>query len=247
MTVVQAPIQAAAPEYGFKVVHVFPHDRDAFTEGFEYHDGFLYETTGLEQKSVLRKVRLETGTPLQEIKLDPQIFGEGFTVFGGKIFQLTYKTQIGYVYDFATFQRQRTFNYKGEGWSLTNDGKNIYMDDGTSEIRVWDPATLQEKRRIKVHDGAKAIVDVNELEWVKGELYANIWKTSKIARISPADGHVIAWIEMAGVLSPGDRQGVDAMNGIAYDAQGDRLFITGKFWPKVYQITLVPKTAAAKK
>ncbi len=238
--------QAAAPEYGFKIVHVFPHDRNAFTEGLEYHDGFLYESTGLEGKSVLRKVRLETGTPLQEIHLAPQIFGEGFTVFNGRIFQLTYKTQIGYVYDFATFALQRTFAYKGEGWSLTNDGSHIYMDDGSAQIRVWDPVTLQEQKRINVHDGAKSIDNVNELEWIKGEIYANIWHSDRIARISPVDGHVIAWIDLKDILPPSDRDHIDVLNGIAYDAQGDRLFVTGKWWPKLFEIKIVPKSAARK-
>jgi len=237
---------AAAPEYTYKIIHVYPHDRAAFTEGLEYHDGFLYESTGLEHKSVLRKVRLETGTPLQEIHLAPDIFGEGFTVFNSKIFQLTYKTEIGYVYDFASLRQLSTFKYQGEGWSLTNDGTRIYMDDGSAQIRLWDPASLRELKRLTVHDGLRPVPQVNELEWVKGEIYANIWQSDRIARISPADGHVIAWVDMKGILPPSDREGIDVLNGIAYDPKGDRLFVTGKMWPKLFEIKIVPKAPAAK-
>lgn len=236
-------VSAAPPEYGYKIVHVFPHDKTSFTEGLEYHDGVLYETTGLEGKSVLRKVRLETGQQLQEIHLPPNIFGEGFTVVGGKLFQLTYKTEIGYVYDFASFKQLSTFAYKGEGWSLTNDGSQIYMDDGSAQIRVWDPATLKEKKRITVHDGARPVPEINELEWVRGEIYANVWKTDRIARISPADGRVVGWIDLKGILQSSDREGVDVLNGIAYDPAGDRLFVTGKLWPKLFEIKVVPKTS----
>ena len=241
-----AMARAATPEYGYQVVHVYPHDRGAFTEGLEFRGGFLYESTGLEHKSVLRKVRLETGTPLQEIHLPPNIFGEGFTVFNSKIIQLTYKTEIGYIYDFATFKQLSTFTYRGEGWSLTNDGKQIYMDDGSAQIRVWDPNTLHELKRFTVHDGIRPIEQLNELEWVKGEIYSNIWQTDRIARISPADGHVIAWVDLKGILPPSDRDGIDVLNGIAYDANGDRLFVTGKNWPKLFEIKLVPKSAAPK-
>src|SRR5215469_16676724 len=178
--------QAATPEYGYRVIHIYPHDRMSFTEGLEFRGGYLYESTGLEGRSTLSKVKLETGEAVEQIRLDPKYFGEGITIINQKIFQLTYRTQIGFVYDQASLQRNRTFNYQGEGWSLTNDGSQIYMDDGTAQIRVWDPMTLREVRRITVHDGARTIDNVNELEWVRGELYANIWQTDKIARISPS-------------------------------------------------------------
>ncbi len=233
--------QAAPPEYGYKVVHVYPHDRTSFTEGLEYRGGFLYESTGLENRSTLSKIKLETGQVVQQINLDPRLFGEGITLINEKIVQLTYKTELGFVYDQASMRRLRNFNYRGEGWSLTNDGSQIYMDDGSSQIRVWDPTTLQEKKRINVHDGAKAIDQLNELEWVRGELYANIWRSDKIARISPADGSILGWIDMAGILSPAESEGVDVLNGIAYDSFGDRLFVTGKLWPKLFEIKLVPK------
>jgi glutaminyl-peptide cyclotransferase len=161
------------------------------------------------------------------------------------LFQLTYKTEIGYVYDFASFKQLSTFAYKGEGWSLTNDGSQIYMDDGSAQIRVWDPATLKEKKRITVHDGVRPVPEVNELEWVRGEIYANVWKTDRIARISPADGRVLGWIDLKGILPTADRADVDVLNGIAYDAQGDRLFVTGKLWPKLFEIKLVPKAASS--
>lgn len=234
-------VQAAAPESTYKIIHVFPHDPTSFTEGLEYHDGFLYESTGIERKSVLRKVRLETGAPLQQIHLPPQIFGEGITVIHSKIFQLTYQTEIGYIYDFASFRLLNTFKYQGEGWSLTNDGANIYMDDGTAQIRVWDPNSMHELRRITVHDGVHPVDRVNEMEWVRGEIYANIWQTDRIARISPSDGRVLGWIDLKGILPPSERQGVDVLNGIAYDAAGDRLFVTGKLWPKLFEIKVVPK------
>jgi glutaminyl-peptide cyclotransferase len=233
--------QAAPPEYGYQVVHVYPHDRNSFTEGLEFRGGFLYESTGLEYKSTLSKIKLETGEVVQQIRLDPQIFGEGITLINEKIIQLTYKTEIGYVYDQASMRRLRTFNYSGEGWSLTNDGSQIYMDDGSAQIRVWDANTLQEKKRITVHDGNRPIERLNEMEWVHGEIYANIWQTDRIVRISPADGSVLGWVDLTGILSPADRAGIDVLNGIAYDSFGDRLFVTGKLWPKLFEIKLLPK------
>jgi glutamine cyclotransferase len=233
--------QAAPPEYGYQVVHVYPHDRTAFTEGLEFRGGFLYESTGLENRSTLSKIKLETGQVLQQIHLDSRIFGEGITLINEKIVQLTYKTEVGYVYDQASLRRQRTFNYRGEGWSLTNDGSQIYMDDGSSQIRVWDATTLQEKKRINVHDGNRPIDQLNELEWVRGEIYANIWRSDRIARISPADGSIVGWIDLTGILPSADREGIDVLNGIAYDSFGDRLFVTGKLWPKLFEIKLVPK------
>jgi glutaminyl-peptide cyclotransferase len=236
-----AVAQGATPEYGYQVVHVYPHDRQAFTEGLEFRGGFLYESTGLEGQSTLSKIKLETGQAVQQFKLDPSIFGEGITILNERIVQLTYKTEIGYVYDQASLKQQRTFKYRGEGWSLTNDGSQIYMDDGSAQIRVWDPVTLQEKRRFTVRDGIMPVVRLNELEWVRGEIWANIWQTHRIARISPSDGRVLGWINCEGILSAADAAGVDVMNGIAYDSFGDRVFVTGKLWPKLFEIRVVPK------
>jgi len=229
------------PEYTYQVVHTYPHDPNAFTQGLEYRAGFLYESTGLKGRSSVRKVQLDSGKVLQQIDIDAQYFGEGITVLNQKITELTWQSETGFVYDQSTFKRLRTFNYPGEGWGLANDGQLIYMSDGSPQIRIWDPLTLQEKRRITVHDGAQTIANVNELEWVRGEIYANIWQKDVIARISPADGRVLGWIDMAGILPAADRSGQeDVLNGIAYDVLGDRLFVTGKQWPKLFEIKVVP-------
>jgi glutaminyl-peptide cyclotransferase len=239
--------QTEVPEYGYDVVHVYPHDRTAFTEGLFYLDGFLYEATGLEQHSSVRKVKLETGEVVQQHDLPPEFFGEGIIKWRDKLYQLSYTTEVGFVYDFATFEEKSRFKYPGEGWSMTTDGKVIYMDDGTPEIRIWDPETLQEKSRFTVTDAGKPVKNINELEWVKGELYANIWQTDRIARIDPKTGKVVGWIDLTGLLAPSDivETGdfrTDVLNGIAYDAQHDRLFVTGKNWPKLFEIKLSKKT-----
>ena len=229
-------------DYTFEVVNTFPHDRMAFTQGLEFHAGFLYESTGLNGRSSLRKVKLETGEVLQRINLDPRYFGEGITVFNQQIFELTYKTQIGFVYDQNSFRRLRSFNYPGEGWGLANDGAQIFMSDGSNQIRIWDPVTLQEKRRLNVRDAGKPVENLNELECVQGEIYANVWQTDRIVRLAPQDGRVLGWVNLAGLLSAAERNHTtDVLNGIAYDALGDRLFVTGKFWPKLFEIKIVPK------
>lgn len=230
------------PEYGFKIVQIYPHDPNAYTQGLVYHKGFLYEGTGLNGRSSLRKVRLETGEVLQKIDLPPTYFGEGIAMLGNKIFQLTWKAHTGFVYDAVTFRELRTFSYPGEGWGLTTDGHNLYMSDGTPEIRVLKPDTFKEIRRIKVHDGTVPVQELNELEYINGEIFANVWQTDKIARISLRTGKVVGWIDLAGILSPVYRRTADAvLNGIAYDAKGKRLFVTGKLWPNLLQIELVPK------
>lgn len=228
---------------GYTVVRSYPHDRAAFTQGLEYRDGFLYEGTGQVGRSSLRRVKLETGEVVQRYDVPQPFFGEGITVLNQQIFQLTYTTQTGFVYDRSSFKVLRSFAYPGQGWGMTNDGKQIYMSDGTSQIRVWDPATLKEIRRIDVKDGARPVTDLNELEYVRGEIYANVWHTDRIARISPADGRVLGWIDLTSLVPraerPSDPEAV--LNGIAYDAAGDRLFVTGKLWPKIYEIKLVQK------
>ena len=233
---------AQTPQYGYQVVHVYPHDRNAFTQGLEFRAGFLYEGTGLNGHSALRKVKLETGDVVQQITVAPEYFGEGITVINQQVIELTWRTQAGFVYDQNTFRQIRGFNYPGEGWGLANDGSQIYMSDGPPQIRVWDPVTLQEKRRITVRDGIAPVKYLNELEWVRGEIYANVWQTDKIVRISPTDGRVLGWIDLAGILPDADRtEHVDVLNGIAYDVLGDRLFVTGKLWPKLFEIRIVPK------
>ena len=242
-----APVsQAGVPEYTYEVVHSYPHDRTAFTEGLFYLDGFLYESTGIEGASSVRKVRLETGEVVQRHDLPSAYFGEGIIHWKDRLIQLTYKTEVGFVYNLSTFETERRFEYPGEGWAMTQDGKNIFMSDGTAQIRIWDPETLQELRRITVTDQGQPVPNVNELEWVKGEIYANIWETDRIARIDPATGRVVGWIDLAGLLNPNERiagpEGTDVLNGIAYDPKGNRLFVTGKRWPKLFEIRLVRRS-----
>lgn len=231
------------PIYGYRVVHVYPHDPNAFTQGLEYRGGFLYEGTGQNGRSTLRKVELESGKVLQEIHLDAQYFGEGITLLDQRILELTWQSHRGFVYDRGTFQLIRSFYYPGEGWGLTNDGRQIIMSDGTPEIRCWDPSTLQETRRFTVHDRQTPIASLNELEYVRGEILANVWGTDKIVRISPADGAVTGWIDLSGLLTASDlTAGADVLNGIAYDSSRDRLFVTGKLWPKLFEIQAVRKS-----
>lgn len=229
-------------QYSFRVVKTYPHDRNAFTQGLEYRDGFLYEGTGLVGRSALRKVKLDSGQVLQSFDLPQPFFGEGITVLPQQIVQLTWQSQTGFIYDKANFRVLKSFSYPGEGWGMTNDGKQIYMSDGTSQIRVWDPVSLKEVRRINVTDGARPVTAINELEFIRGEIWANVWQTDRIARISPADGRVLGWIDLSGILPMAERTTADAvLNGIAYDSAGDRLFVTGKLWPKLFEIKLIPK------
>jgi glutamine cyclotransferase len=240
------PVHATrTPEYTFEIVRSFPHDPAAFTQGLAYHDDFLYEGTGLKGRSSLRKVRLETGEVVQRVDLAPEFFGEGITVVKNEIVQLTWQSQIGFVYNSTDFHLLRRFSYPGEGWGLTTNSKNnneLFMSDGTSEIRVLDSSTLAEKRRFVVHDGDTRIDQLNELEFVEGEIFANVWQTNRIARISPQSGEVVGWIDLTGLLSPIYRLDPGAvLNGIAYDANRKRLFVTGKLWPSVFEIRLLPK------
>ncbi len=222
---------------GYEVVHVFPHDASAFTQGLEFRGGFLYEGTGLHGLSTLRKEELETGKVLEEIALPSEYFGEGITVMNGHVMQLTWQSHLGFVYDQPTFRLLKDFSYPGEGWGLANDGQMIYMSDGSPEIRCLEPLTLHEIRRFTVHEGDVKIERINELECVRGEIYANVWTTNRIVRFSPQDGHVLGWVDLSGLLSRQDQaQNVDVLNGIAYDSMGDRLFVTGKLWPKLFQI-----------
>ena len=229
---------SSTPVSRYKVVKTYPHDRQAFTQGLVYLDGVFYEGTGLHGQSGIRKVKLETGEVLQQRALDPKYFGEGIVVWGKSIVQLTWQSEIGFVYDLATFAPQKTFAYKGEGWGLTHDGKHIVMSDGSSSLRFMDPQTLKETGRLTVRDGGVPVKDLNELEYVRGEILANVWQQHRIARISPKTGEVTGWIDLTGLLSPGESAGVDVLNGIAYDAAGDRLFVTGKLWPKLFEIKI---------
>jgi len=233
-------------EYTFKVVNVFPHDPAAFIQGLVYHDGFFYEGTGLYGRSSVRKVRLETGEVLQHADLTSEFFGEGIAIVGNKVFQLTWQSHVGFVYNLSDFKLLRQFSYPGEGWGLTSNGNDIFMSDGSTQIRVLNAATLKETRRFTVRDGATPIDQLNELEYVEGEIFANIWQTDRIARISPVNGKVVGWIDLTGLLSPVFRRQSDAvLNGIAYDATHKRLFVTGKLWPSIFEIQLVPKNPPA--
>jgi glutamine cyclotransferase len=239
------PPQSAgsAPTSGYRVVHTYPHDRDAFTQGLIVRDGVFYEGTGLAGRSTLRKVKIETGEVLQTKAIPSQYFGEGITDWKGSLLQLTWQSEVGFVYDMKSFDQTRTFKYTGEGWGLTHDDTRLIMSDGSAQLRFIDPATLTETGRITVRDGSQPVQRLNELEYVKGEIFANVWMTDRIARISPKDGRVSGWIDLSGLLSPLERGSTDVLNGIAYDASTDRLFVTGKLWPHVFEIALVPRAA----
>jgi glutaminyl-peptide cyclotransferase len=232
---------ATVPAYGYTVVRSFPHDREAFTQGLIYKNGFFYEGTGLFGRSGIRKVKLESGEVVQAKPLGAQYFGEGITDWNGSLVQITWQSEIGFVYDLNTFEQKRTWSYRGEGWGLTHDGTRIIMSDGSSALRFLDPATLKETGRLTVRDARGPVEELNELEYVKGEIYANVWRTDRIARISPKDGRVTGWIDLSGLLPASERAGVDVLNGIAYDAAADRLFVTGKLWPRVFEIKLVKR------
>jgi glutamine cyclotransferase len=235
--------RAAIPVYGFVVKNTYPHDPQAFTQGLFFKDGQLYETTGQKGQSSLRRVDLKTGKVLQKKDLAPEYFGEGSTAVGDAIVGLTWQSNVGFVYDARTFALKSRFNYKGEGWGLASDASHVYMSDGSPEIRVLDPKTLEEKRRISVNAEGKPIPSLNELEVVDGQLFANVWGTDVIARIDPENGKVVGWIDLTGLL-PADKRGTgnpDAvLNGIAWEPKQKRLYVTGKLWPKLFEIELVP-------
>jgi glutamine cyclotransferase len=232
---------APAPVHGFKVVRSYPHDPQAFTQGLEFVDGVLYESTGLNGRSGIRKVNLATGEVLQVQPLDSAYFGEGITVWKNRIVQLTWQSGIGFVYDRQTLQQQRTFRYTGEGWGLTHDGTRLIMSDGseTGTLRLIDPEALRQVGTLIVKDGGRPVSRLNELEYVKGEIFANVWQTDRVAVISPSTGRVTSWIDLHGLLDPREKAGIDVLNGIAYDAKGDRLFVTGKLWPRIFEIQVV--------
>ncbi|MFL6447024.1 MAG: glutaminyl-peptide cyclotransferase [Bryobacteraceae bacterium] len=229
------------PHYSYQIVHAYPHDNEAFTEGLFYLNGDLYESTGLVGQSSLRRVKLETGELLQKYDMPDSYFGEGIVNWKNQIVQLTWQTQVGFVYDLKTFEKKSEFHYSGEGWALTQDGRRVIMDDGTPQIRFWNPESLQEIGRITVTDRGQPVTNLNELESVEGEIYANVWGTSRIARINPDTGKVLGWIDLSGLESSSGARGDSdsVLNGIAYDAKTHRLFVTGKRWPKLFEIRLV--------
>ena len=228
------------PVYSYNVVNTYPHDRSAFTQGLVFEDGVLYEGTGLNGRSTLRRVELETGEVLQIHELPAQFFGEGVTVYGNDIIQLTWQSHVGFVYDRDSFELLQEFNYSTQGWGITHDGERLIMSDGTATLYFLDPETFEEIGRVGVYDNDGSVNRLNELEYVQGEIYANVWQTNCIARIDPQTGQVVGWIELKGLLTPEDRgEPVDVLNGIAYDAENARLFVTGKLWPKLFEIELI--------
>jgi glutamine cyclotransferase len=232
---------AALPVTSYRVAATYPHDTGAYTEGLFYLDGFLYESTGLEGRSNIRKVRLKDGAVVQSQTISPELFGEGIVNWGNEIVSLTWRDQVGFRWDLNTLAQKSRFSYAGEGWALTQNGKSLIMSDGTPYLRILDPKTLRELRRVKVTAEGRPVQNLNELEWVRGEVLANIWQTNLIARIDPQTGKVKGWIDLSGLPEAQRPRDMDAvLNGIAYDARADRLFVTGKNWPHLYEIDLVP-------
>lgn len=248
---------APLPVSSYEVVHVYPHDPTAFTEGLFYHDGFLYESTGQEKHSTLRKVDLETGKVVQKFDLPPEDFGEGISMLNGKIYQLTWEQGLCRVFDANDFKLLKELSYQGEGWGMTTDGTNLYMTNRTHVIQVMDPETFKMVRTVPVfREDGRPLMQINELEWIKGELWSNVWhsedpeilgKPNYIARIDPASGKLLGWIDLDGI-SPSDQGGrnqdENTLNGIAYDAEKDRIFVTGKDWKHLYEIKLKDKPAS---
>jgi glutamine cyclotransferase len=234
------PPGSKAPQYGYTVVRSYPHDPKAYTQGLEYFGGYLYEGTGVKGNSALRIVELESGKVVQETKLHQQYFGEGITIAQGKVFQLTWQDKTGFVYDAKTLKFIRNFAYFGEGWGLTHEANGLIMSDGTSTLRFLEPTRFRETRRLKVMDAGVPIERLNELEMVRGEIWANVFQTDYIVRISPKEGRVLGWINLKGLLgAPMAKLSAEAvLNGIAFDAQKNRIFVTGKLWPRVFEITV---------
>jgi len=224
-------------DYTYKIVNTYPHDTGAFTEGLIYSDGYLYESTGLNGQSSIRRVDLTTGDVMQEHSLPSQYFGEGMTIIDNRVIQLTWRSNIGFIYDKNTLAVLSNFTYPTEGWGLTFNGTQLIMSDGTSNLYFLNATTFQRTGQVYVHDGDSPIVNINELEYVNGDVYANIWHLNKIAIINPENGQVKGWIDLTG-LPALLQKGNNVLNGIAYDQQNDRLFVTGKQWSNLYQITL---------
>ncbi len=230
------------PVYTYEVINTYPHDANAFTQGLVLDGDTLYEGTGLNGRSSLRRVDLASGQVLQQINLAPEYFGEGITVWEEQIIQLTWQSQHGFVYDKATFDQLAEFTYPTQGWGITHDGQRLIMSDGSATIYFWDPTTFTPVDSIDVYDLNGPVASLNELEYINGEIWANIWQTDRIARIDPVTGQVLAWVDLSGLLTPAERAQADVLNGIAYAPTQDRLFVTGKLWPKLFEIRLVPIT-----
>jgi glutamine cyclotransferase len=226
----------SVPVLKASVVRTYPHDPHAFTQGLEYYGGYLYESTGIAGQSTLRKVTLRTGEVVQKVSLPRQYFGEGLTIFHGKIYQLTWLSKKGFVYDLRSFRQAGEFPYDTEGWGLTHDDSSLIVSDGTNKVRYIDPVSFAVKRTLEVYAGGEAVVNVNELEFINGEIFANIWHAPRIARIDARSGQVTAWIDLTAIAAKEQNGEEGVLNGIAYDKAGDRLFVTGKNWAKVLEI-----------
>lgn len=235
----KSPSVSTALHYTYEVVQVYPHDQNAFTEGLVFENGFLFESTGPYGNSSLRRVELETGRILEIYSLSNQFFGEGITIVDDKIVQLTWQSHTGFVYDKDTFRLLQEFSYSTEGWGITNDGSRLIMSDGTATLYFLDMNTFQKVGQVEVHD-TSPVTELNELEYVQGEVYANVWRENKIAVINPQTGKVTAWLDLSGIHGSENEDPNDVLNGIAYDAKENRLFVTGKRWPWLYEIKLVP-------
>lgn len=228
------------PIYKYRIVNIYPHDRGAFTQGLVYENNTLYEGTGRYGRSSLRKVDLETGNVISIQRLPYQFFGEGITTFGNRIIQLTWKSNVGFVYNKSDLTLLGEFYYPTEGWGITHNGEYLIVSDGTSTLHFLDPNNFKEVKRIEVFDNDGPVFMLNELEYIQNEVYANVWKTSFIARIDPHTGQVVAWIDLTGLPDREEvNDSVDVLNGIAYDAEKDRLFVTGKLWPELFEIEIV--------
>jgi glutaminyl-peptide cyclotransferase len=236
-------ISKPIPLYKVKIIKAYPHDPDAFTEGLVFSGGFIYESTGMNGKSSIRKVELETGKIVKKFDLPVQYFGEGLTEWDGTFIQLTWRSGKGFVYDHESFSIERDFGFSGEGWGITHDGKSLIMSNGSNRLVFLNPQTFAQERVMPVLSGGKPVRLLNELEYIKGEIYANIWLKDFVARISPETGEVIGWIDMSNLRKElSDGQKADVLNGIAYDTETNRIFVTGKLWPKLFQIEIVSQT-----
>lgn len=228
---------APAPKYGYQILNIFPHDSNAFTQGLILVDGKLLESTGQEGRSSLRSVEISSGKVLKKVDVPLPYFAEGMTVLNGKVYQLTWQHNVGFIYDLQTLEKTGHFEYPGEGWGLTTDGQSLIISDGSNRIKFLDPASLRVTRTISVTDGGTPVNQLNELEFVKGEIYANIWHSDRVAAIDPQTGRVKAWIDLTGLMpeeEPLDEEAV--LNGIAYDQANDKFYVTGKLWPRLFEI-----------
>lgn len=230
--------------YTYEVIHAWPHDPNAFTQGLVFHDGDILESTGLNGESTLRDVELDTGRVLKQVSIRPEYFGEGLAVIGTRAYQLTWQNRTGFIYDVSTFKQEGEFSYDGEGWGLATDGRWLILSDGTSRIRFLDPVTFRLVREITVTAFGRPVERLNELEWIKGEIFANVWQTDQVVRIEPSSGLVRGIIDFSGLLPLDERRpDTDVLNGIAYDAAHDKLFVTGKRWPRMFEVRLLPRAS----